>query len=220
LLARLNPTGRLIVPPLRNRMVDLPVLMTTFLRRAFAQRVHREVLEEYASAQGLSPGLAVDLAFGKPGESHGFVFALSTGSVRALRSHAWPGNLRELDHLMVTAAVLTLSDALMAAEAGRDALENPRWLPIPAKLIGDLLSETGTPPPTTDRPAHPPATTLHGYMSAIESEILQSLFRETKGDFLAMAKHLLLGSPAKNARRVRLRFNQLGLKVKGGGRPL
>jgi DNA-binding NtrC family response regulator len=218
LLARLNPTGSLTVPPLRNRMVDLPALAATFLRRTFTQKAHRDLLEEYAHAQGLPPGLGVELALGRPGESHGFLFTLSTSQVRALRAHAWQGNLHELDHLMGTAAVLTLADALLAAESGRGGRENPRWLPIPAKLISDLLSGTCPRAPAMECPAHPPAATLHGYMSAIEAEILQSLFTESGGDFAAMAKQLLIGPPAKNARRVRLRFNQLGLKAKGRGR--
>jgi hypothetical protein len=31
-----------------------------------------------------------------------------------------------------------------------------------------------------------------------------------------MAARILTGSPARNARRVRLRFNQLGLRVRAG----
>ena len=36
----------------------------------------------------------------------------------------------------------------------------------------------------------------------------------TIGDFEAMAARLLLGEPATNARRVRMRFNQLGLSAR------
>ena len=215
LLARLNPTGSVSVPPLRERIEDFPELATLFLKRAFAHKAHRELLEEYAAVVGLAPGLPVEVAFGQPGNFTGMVFVLSSGSVRALRAHPWPGNLRELDHLLSTAAVMTLSDALIAAESSRATAENPRWLPISAKLIRELLRGSPSQSAGAERLSRPPAATLHGYMSAMESDLLQSLFKETGGDFSAMAQRLLIGSPAKNARRVRLRFNQLGLKVKG-----
>ncbi len=49
----------------------------------------------------------------------------------------------------------------------------------------------------------------------LERRLFERLFRETEGDFRAMAARLLEGDPEDNARRVRLRFNQLGLRAKG-----
>jgi hypothetical protein len=61
-----------------------------------------------------------------------------------------------------------------------------------------------------------PAATLHDWVTGIEHKLLADLFGETGGDFEAMAARLLTGAPARNARRVRLRFNQLGLRVRTG----
>jgi hypothetical protein len=60
-----------------------------------------------------------------------------------------------------------------------------------------------------------PAASLHDWVTGIETRLLRNLFKETSGDFQAMAARLLTGPPARNARRVRLRFNQLGLRVRG-----
>ena len=48
----------------------------------------------------------------------------------------------------------------------------------------------------------------------LERELFERLFAETEGDFEAMAARLLEGDPATNARRVRTRFNQLGLSAR------
>ena len=57
---------------------------------------------------------------------------------------------------------------------------------------------------------------------SLERQIYEQLFAETNGDFAAMADKLLTGNPETNARRVRLRFNQLGLRarrLRNTGRP-
>ena len=136
----------------------------------------------------------------------------------ALRAYAWPGNLRELDHVTVTTAVFALADALQAIETQRASSGNPCWIPIPARLIHELLKpaqESGGMPVGAGMD-WAPAATLHDWVTGIEHTLLARLFEETGGDFQAMAARLLTGSPARNARRVRLRFNQLGLRVRSG----
>ncbi len=48
--------------------------------------------------------------------------------------------------------------------------------------------------------------------TSVEAQYLVHLFRQTDGDFEAMAERLL--GDATRGRAVRLRFNQLGLKVR------
>jgi transcriptional regulator with PAS, ATPase and Fis domain len=219
LYARLNPSAQLILPPLRERLDDLPALMTRFLQRAFHAGSHRTLLEEYAKAHALPSGLPVALEMGKVSHATGALsFAWASRLQPALRAHPWPGNLRELDHVTVTTAVFALADALQAIETERAQTGNPCWIPIPARLIHELLklqqeSAGGSAGSGTD---YAPAATLHDWVTGIEHTLLASLFQETGGDFQAMAARILTGSPARNARRVRLRFNQLGLRVRAG----
>nr|MDQ3038115.1 hypothetical protein [Myxococcota bacterium] len=58
------------------------------------------------------------------------------------------------------------------------------------------------------------APTLHGVARNLEAQLYARLFAETKGDFDAMAARLLEGDDAGAGRRVRLRFNQLGLRAR------
>jgi DNA-binding NtrC family response regulator len=223
LFSRLNPAARVTLPPLRDRMGDLGALASLFIRKTFAHPQNRSMLNDYLAAAALDDPPRVDIAIGggaKP-SSVGVTFAISRRTLGYLKTHPWPGNIRELELLMANAAVFSLSDALTAAREGRATAEQPRTVPISSKLIRELLDTT--------RPdaglvmsegsdgisVQPkPADSMHSLMRQVETRILKNLFEETDGDFRIMAARLLTGDPKANERRVRLRFNQLGLRVR------
>jgi two-component system NtrC family response regulator len=80
LLYRINPF-EIEVPPLRERLEDLPLLVEHLLRRSAACRPMTE----------------------KSGEGN-LIYTPET--LAALRSHAWPGNVRELANVIEHAAIL------------------------------------------------------------------------------------------------------------------
>jgi two-component system nitrogen regulation response regulator GlnG len=220
--ARLNPAARLRVPALRDRIDDLPALVTALLLRTFASGPNAALLEEYLGAAGLEASDGPRLSIGRaPADGKGVTFSLSSATLRDLRAHAWPGNVRELDHLVTTAAVFAVADALSALEAGRSDAATAGILPISAKLVRELLV-----PADAVRPLEPermaitvePAPTLHALSRQLESQVFLQAYREAGGDFEALARRFLQGGAAANARRVRLRFNQLGLRVGRGVR--
>jgi DNA-binding NtrC family response regulator len=217
LLARLNPAARLLVPPLRDRLDDLPELLATLLARGFAAGPNASLLAEYRSAAGLDGSDGPALCIGHtPSIGTSVTFSLGAASLRSLRAHAWPGNVRELDYLVTTTAVFALADALAALKSGRAHPSTATILPISAKLVRELLEAAGAPsPPSSDRVAVAiePAPTLHALSRQLESQVFTQAYRELGGDFEALARRFLQGSAAANARRVRLRFNQLGLRV-------
>jgi DNA-binding NtrC family response regulator len=217
LYARLNPAARLVVPPLRERSEDLPELLSCLLRRAFASGPNAALLAEYRAAAHLSGSDGVALSIGRAAPPAGAVtFVLGSASLRALRAHAWPGNVRELDHVVTTAAVFALADALAAVEAGRATGDAAPLLPLPPKLVRELLGRPGVAAATGPGQVVVevrPAPTLHSQSRRIEAQIFQLAYDESGGDFAAMAARLLDGDAAANARRVRLRWNQLGLRV-------
>jgi transcriptional regulator with PAS, ATPase and Fis domain len=77
---RLNVV-RLDVPPLRNRLEDLPLLVEHFLQQ-FSHKFNR------------------------------ICSSLSEDVLTALRSHSWPGNIRELEHLIEHACILSHSSII------------------------------------------------------------------------------------------------------------
>ncbi len=241
LYARLNPAAKLRLPPLRERITDLPELARSFVRKTFTAGVDRELLARYLDAAGLRAASAphAELAIGRTPASptRGVVFVLARPSLLALEAHSWPGNVRELELLLKTAVVSALGDALAAVE-GRPESARPdtrraagtqqeaRIVPIPAKLVRELVAASWTPdvPRAPKRGAESvdlrpgfevrPGATPHEVAVALERQLYERLYAETDGDFARMARRLLSGDAATNARRVRLRFNQLGLRVK------
>jgi len=57
-----------------------------------------------------------------------------------------------------------------------------------------------------------PARSLNAVTTDVERQFYRTLFEQTRGDFAQMAE-VLLGDATK-ARAVRLRFNQIGLRVR------
>ncbi len=255
LYARLNPAARLEMPPLRDRMGDLQSLVAHFVRRCFAGGVDRQLLFDYAEACGLGASdlpPTVRLRFGGPdGEAprpRELVFTISRRSTERLMAHRWSGNVRELQLFVANALLMTLVDATAAAEAGR-AGDAPQELPVPDRLVGELLegarlpisasrasepSATSTPQKHAQRPGDPgqdaqddrwsgllaevaamqPGEKLRNVAQTLERAYLRDLFGVTGGNLELMAQRLLQGDPKENARRIRTRFQQLGLRVR------
>ncbi len=265
--ARLNPAARLRLPPLRERIADLPELARAFVQRAFAAGADRALLARYLELAHLAPPTPhratrpdaqspepphAELAIGRPppGPARGVVFVLAPASLRALAAHPFSGNVRELELLLRTAAVSALSDALSALESRPansraastparkpGALDPARVIPLPARLVRELLATAHAPARIpfsgtqhmihhnaeipSSNPTHAlrvrPGDTAHAVAADLERQLYERLYAETNGDFAAMARTLLNGDATKNARRVRLRFNQLGLRVRKRG---
>jgi DNA-binding NtrC family response regulator len=222
LYARLNPAARLVLPPLRERLADLPELLTGSVRKKFAAGADRALLADYMESADLDGPPSASLVIGSPPRAggRGARFVLSRGSYAELRDHAWPGNVRELELLIANATVFALADAVGAAERGRSA-GDPATIPIPAKLVRELLgggaslvSAQADAPRREGGFSVRPRKALRDVARDLERQLFERLYRETDGDFDAMAKTLLDGDDPAAARKVRLRFNQLGLRVR------
>lgn len=225
LYQRLNPAAKLVVPPLRMRAEDVPELLATFVRKKLGAGADRELLAEYMEAAGIGGLPHAELALGElPRRTpRGVMFVLARASVAELRRHPFPGNVRELELFIANAVVFALSDALAAAREARAARgDAARTVPIPGKLVHELLGGGALPLPSGER-SEPgvvplrlrPGATLHAVASDLERQIYERLFAETGGDFDAMARALLSPPGPGAGRKVRLRFNQLGLRVRG-----
>lgn len=220
LYARLNPAARLALPPLRERRADLPELVRAFVRKKFAAGADRALLGDYMQMADLRGPPHAELHVGKPDEGgHGVRFVLSRGSYAELRAHDWPGNVRELELLLANASVFALADAIGAAQTGRVA-SGADTIPIPAKLVRELLGATRTGDADQPGSTHAggfqirPRAQLRDVARDVERQLFTRLYEETGGDFEAMGARLLEGDDPGNARKVRLRFNQLGLRVR------
>lgn len=220
LYARLNPAAQLVLPPLRQRMEDLDALLLGLLRKAFSSGPNRQLLQKYCESAGLSAAPQVNLFWGRkpPTRVEGIRFLLSPLAMEAIRSHPFPGNIRELELFIASAALLSLADALHAAQHERAVPTVAHTVPIPNQLVKRLLQH-GWPQPghAPDRTgivvSVNPSRTLNALSQDLERQVYRQLYAETP-DFDRLAAQLLDKKEPSNARRVRLRFNQLGLRVR------
>jgi DNA-binding NtrC family response regulator len=223
LYARLNPAARLVVPPLRERLEDLGELSRGLLKKKLAAGADRELLADYLDQSGIAGAPHAELHLGKVPKhvARGIALVLSKNTTAELSRHSFPGNVRELELLIANAAVFTLADAMSAVREGRARKdESARILPIPEKLMRELLGAGSAhvgPERTRGQTAFDlrAAPTLHGVAADLERQLYERLYAELGGDFEAMAARLLDKPGPTGARKVRLRFNQLGLRVRG-----
>jgi DNA-binding NtrC family response regulator len=226
LYMRLSPATAVVIPPLRDRLRDLPFLAKRFATAALAEPEIDELRGRTALALGLSKKTEIALDLGRDpkkstpdGRIH---LVVPEPAWNRLREHRWYGNVRELSVVMRNIVTFTLVEAMDAVRSGL-RLTHPR-LQVDTGLVGELLkgsshlrSDTENEGAQTDdagfyRIRLAPGKSLSDVASFVERQYFTQLYLETHGDFSRMAK-TLLDDPEKG-RAVRLRFNQLGLKVR------
>ncbi|MEN0066363.1 MAG: sigma 54-interacting transcriptional regulator [Myxococcota bacterium] len=213
LFMRLNPAAAITLPPLEDRGLELGHLLTFCLDQALQRPYLRGLVEEYRSAANL-PGTRVTVVPGgrappsEPGVLH-LVFPDRTMGL--LQRHHWPGNLREFSMVAENAALFALSE-LTAVPPGM----RPDVVQVRPKLVQDLLATAPAAHPPSDGVRMTvtlrPQETLNKVAVDCERQYFEALFHEHDGDFGRMAAQLL-GDGAQG-RKIQLRFNQLGLRVR------
>jgi DNA-binding NtrC family response regulator len=213
LYMRLNPAAAVTLPALTDRRLDLGALLQHVLRWALRRPGLRELVAEARERGGIGDGpTEIHVGPGVPAPRPGALVLLwPERSVRLLRGHDWPGNLREFAMTVENATLFALAEAA-AAGAG----ERADVVQIRPKVVRDLLQVAGPRPVVGEgrqlAVALRPHDTLNKVAQDVERQYFRRLWLDHDGDFAAMAA-VLLGS-ADDARKVQLRFNQLGLKVK------
>ncbi|MBN2360910.1 MAG: sigma-54-dependent Fis family transcriptional regulator [Deltaproteobacteria bacterium] len=219
---RLNPASRLRLPPLRERREDLTALirfaLLDALRSELLQPLVRQYLARFPTPEGYRP-LANQVIYGRPraasAAADAFTVFIGEPSRRALLSHDWPGNHRELNLFAVNALVRKLSDQL---DAPAPTARAPAILEIDSRLLQNLIGRRGGGAADAARSGIAtaieirPGASFAQVAADVERQYLCALYRTTGGDLERMAR-LLLG-PAGTRRRVTLRLNQLGLKLR------
>lgn len=218
LYMRLNPAAAVVMPPLVDRIADLEALVRFSVEQSISRGWLRDVVGDYRARHGLPEGrveVMIGAATTAPDPVPGVLSLwFPERVIRLLRAHPWPGNLREL--------AMTVENAITFAFAepgGDEARDRADIVPIRPKVVRDLLGGAGTEEgdaATTGgwRAAVTiaAADTLNRVAVEVERQYFEALWIEKDGDFEAMAE-VLLGD-RDHARKVQLRFNQLGLKVR------
>lgn len=228
LYMRLNPACTVELPALRERSMDLERLLEFTVERVVQDRYVQELLSDYRARAslgeapeggGLGVGVRVVADEDLPEPAPGVVVLLFPDrTLELLRRHRWPGNLREFTMAVENAVTLTLAEAVGAGRSGGGGGRGD-VVQVRPKLVRDLLlagrladddeeSAEGWKVEVRIRPHE----TLNRVAQDVERQFFTRLYLQEKGDFAAMAT-VLLGD-TDGARKIQLRFNQLGLKVR------
>ncbi|MGK0357921.1 MAG: DNA-binding NtrC family response regulator [Bradymonadia bacterium] len=221
LYMRLSPATRVVLPPLRDRPADLGFLARQFVARAMRDPDIEALIDEVSEALGLGRRPIIELIVGRdlPTQSDVLQIVLPRPAWLRLTRHRWPGNLRELEMVMHNIVTFTLVAAVDAVDGGA-TLRSTR-LQVDPGLVGDLLAGVsqlpsgdgiGMPDPDVIPIRVTPQRTLNAVSTEAERQYFLYLFEQTHGEFGAMAERLL--GDSERGRAIRLRFNQLGLKVR------
>lgn len=215
LYMRLNPACTVVLPPLSERGLAMERLVDFCMHKALSTPSLQELIGAHCERHGLG-GEEVVLISGDdiPESTTGrLLVVLPQRSLRLLRDHPWPGNLRELAMAVENALVFAVAELDEVASSERaDVIQ------LRPKILRDLLRQTrglaeeNPEQGWTISVAVRPADTLNRVAADVERQYFRALYMQEEGDFSAMAQ-VLMGDE-ECARKVQLRFNQLGLKVR------
>jgi DNA-binding NtrC family response regulator len=238
LYMRLNPATAVTLPSLRARRDDFQELLRTFLNRVAADPYNRDLLAQYAEQRGLrvpEPGQTMPITVGNavpakadPRRIH---LLLQPTSGKILREFAWPGNFRQLEMTLSNLVALTLVELVDRAEQVEPddptQASRPDVVPIPPRTVRELLRPMETAKAAVAAPQGvvegedgryrlmvmlEPGESLNAVSCAVERQYLEGLYEKYAGD-LARIAGILLDDP-EGGRKVQLRMNQLGIKLR------
>jgi DNA-binding NtrC family response regulator len=221
LYMRLNPASTVEMPSLKERKLDFGRLVGFTVERMLEAGHIGGLFDEYRDVMSLEPGTATavtgdQLPEAKPGV---MVLLFPNRTMGALTGHSWPGNLREFAMVVENAIALSLAESIGAGpRKASEASARPDVVQVRPKLLRDQLrsivlgeaADAGGGEELTIR-IHPQPG-LNKVAQDVERQYFTQLYLAHRGDFAALAS-VLLGD-AEDARKVQLRFNQLGLKVR------
>ncbi len=217
LYMRLNPACAVTLPPLVDRKLDIARLLEFTVGRILEEGYLAGQLDELREQLGLGEGrvqlaLGADLPEAQPGV---LVLLFPERSMEALEKHRWPGNLREFAMVVENALALALAEAVSAGQKGSERAD---VVQVRTKLLRDQIRAVMTLDPhkvedgTRFEVCLRAQSGLNKVAQDVERQYFTDLYLRHRGDFSALAS-VLLGD-ADASRKVQLRFNQLGLKVR------
>lgn len=217
LYMRLNPACAVTLPGLTERKLDMGRLLDFTVRRILSAGYLAGQIDELREQLSV-PGQGIKVVIGAElpqWEEGALVLLFPKRSMEALSKHAWPGNLREFAMVVENALALALAETVSAGSA---ASERADVVQVRSKIIRDQLRAVRTLEPGVEAQGKRveirlnPQTGLNKVAQDVERQYFTELYLRHRGDFSALAS-VLLGD-AEASRKVQLRFNQLGLKVR------
>jgi len=170
------------VPPLRERMEDVPILVQHFIDR-FAIEEKKSVSTATADALDL------------------------------LKSHSWPGNVRQLENTVFRAVVLTDGDHLSFADFPQISAAMGVEVPVTSAPPGPAPKVQGA-PAQEGAAAHGNAAPMNGAISAVGPSGHLRRLEDIEGEMIQLAIDTYSGHMSEVARRLGIGRSTLYRKVR------
>jgi DNA-binding NtrC family response regulator len=240
LYMRLNPATAVTLPSLRQRRDDFQHLLEFFLERVCQSGYNRDLLVQYAEQRELwvpseDERMRVTVGRKVPGkpDPRRIHMLLHQNSYNLLQDFNWPGNFRQFEMVLsnlVTFTLVELVDHVEQVEPEVGELDaRPDVIVIQPRTIRDLLrpfAEAGLGEAGPElggdlsedgdglrlRLRVGPGESLNAVSCEVERQYLERLYHHFSGDLSRVAE-FLLGDP-EAGRKVQLRMNQLGIKLR------
>jgi len=237
LYMRLNPATAVTLPSLRERRDDFQELLEFFVRRVAREPYNRDLLAQYAEQRGLAvpkEGEVMPVTVGRKLpqlDAKRVHFLFHPSSFRTLRDFDWPGNFRQFEMVLSNLVTFTLVELVDRAEQVEPEdpaqASRPDVIPILPRTVRELLRPMETPDATATSEVEgviepedthridvdiAPQSSLNAVSCDVERQYLELLYERHGGDLGRMAE-LLLGD-REGGRKVQLRMNQLGIKLR------
>jgi DNA-binding NtrC family response regulator len=244
LYMRLNPATAVTLPSLRQRRDDFQHLLEFFIERVCQSGYNRDLLVQYAEQRQLGmpaehERLRVTVGRKVPArpDARRIHMLLHQNSYKLLQDFSWPGNFRQFEMVLSNLVTFTLVELvdrveqIEPTEHGDGELDaRPDVIVIQPRTIRDLLrpfAEAGLGEPATaseDAELHVdagglrlslrvgPAESLNAISCEVEKQYLERLYHHFAGDLSRVAEFLL--ADPESGRKVQLRMNQLGIKLR------
>jgi DNA-binding NtrC family response regulator len=244
LFMRLNPATAVTLPSLRQRRDDFQHLLEFFLERVCQGGYNRDLLVQYAEQRQLwvpAEDERLRITVGRkvparpdPRRVH---LLLHQNSYKLLQDFDWPGNFRQFEMVLSNLVTFTLVELVDRVEqieptetGGGELDARPDVIVIQPRTIRDLLRPFAealaelAEPPVDDTELRPeadglrvslrvgPAESLNAISCEVERQYLERLYHHFAGD-LSRVGEFLLADP-ESGRKVQLRMNQLGIKLR------
>ena len=237
LYMRLNPATAVALPSLRERADDFGALLEEFVARVAKEAYNRDLLLQYAAQRGLQmpdggAPMPIAIARSVPAklDARRVHLLVHPNSFKALREFDWPGNFRQFEMFLSNLVTLTLVELVDQAEIVEPddpgQASRPDVIPILPRVVRDLLRPMELPKRARDgEPVAEegegglrltllvaPGESLNAVSCDVERQYMERMYEKYAGDLGRIAEALL--GDAGGGRKVQLRMNQLGIKLR------
>lgn len=220
LYMRFAPSMRIALPPLRDRLADLPEFIDMLVHKILKSSDMQPYVEDFSRRTHHAGTMIVSFSgvLPKTGE-HVAVIRFKPATRELFMSYSWPGNTRELESILDTLLLKAFYDLRAAGSMSRIIEIDPYYA---LSLLGGIdrssRAALATPSPTGSVQVAPfelgAVSDFAELRKTLERRYLCAMFEACEGDLARMGERLFGDDSEEMRHKITVRMNQLGIHVR------